>query len=157
MTVLHQPREQVGKIAVAQPRVALEPHHPQGGQLTQCSHLQGRQGVTLQFQFPQRGEAQESVLAHHAQIGVVAQTQFDEATGLPKRPLGDFGQVVAAQVQEHQPGRGAERPRFYVGEGVVPQVQVDQVAVQNQEVGGDAGYPVVSQQQPAHVQGYLIG
>lgn len=157
MAVLHQPREQVGKVAVAQPGVALEPHRPQGWQLTQRPYLERRKCITLQFQFPQRGEPSESILAHHTQVWVVAQPQFNQAARLPKSPSWDFSQVVAAQVQEDQPGGGAESPRFDAGEGVVPEVQVDQVTVQNQEVRGDARNPVVRQQQPAHIQGDFIG
>lgn len=39
MAVLQKPGEQVCKVAVANPRVALQPHHSEGGQLAQCSHL----------------------------------------------------------------------------------------------------------------------
>lgn len=114
VTVLHQPCEQVGKVAVAYPGVAFQPHDTQGGQLTERPHLQGRQRITLQFQFSERGEAEESLIAHHAQVRVVTQPEFDQAPGLPKRPLGDFGQIVAPQVEEHKSGRGAESSRFYV-------------------------------------------
>lgn len=134
LTVLQQPYKQLGKVAVAEPGVALQTKDPEGRQGFQDANVQLCEAILLQLQLPQRGQTRESVPANHVQVGVVPQSQFDQTPGLSKGPRGDFRQVVAPQVQEDQSGGTAESPRFQLREGVVPQVQIDQITVEDQEV-----------------------
>lgn len=157
MAVLQHPHKQLGEAAVAEPGVALQTQHPEGGQRLQDVHIQLREAGPVQLQLPQRGQPCERAAADHGQMGVVPQPQFDQTPGLSKGPRGNFRQVVAPEIQEDQSGGGGEGTRLQLRQRVVPQVQIDQITVQHQEVRGDPGNPVVGEQKATDVQRDGVG